>query len=260
MLPPRSNRHRQACDLSGFWDFRFDPEDAGLQNGWQSGFPGGRPIAVPASWNDQFEDGRDFLGPAWYRTDFDLPWGFADKRLFLRFDSVNYLAEAWLNGHSLGMHEGGHLPFAFDISQFVRPERNRLALRVDGRLAFDRVPPGNVSGGPDDFFPTACRLTSRQAQFDFFPFCGIHRPVWLVATPPEGLQDVFVQTELAGKPRQAARAQSNGPAQPPALARCHLAGFWAACHAGNGFFRRFCRAGLRCAGAGLMVSGNAEFV
>jgi beta-glucuronidase len=104
MLPPQSNRYRQACNLSGFWDFRFDPDDAGLQNGWQGGFPGARPAAVPASWNDQFEDGRDFLGPAWYRTDFDLPWGFAGKRLFLRFDSVNYLAETWLNGQSLGLH------------------------------------------------------------------------------------------------------------------------------------------------------------
>ncbi|MGD0876689.1 MAG: beta-glucuronidase [Anaerolineales bacterium] len=196
MLPPRSNLYRQARDLSGFWDFRFDQDDSGRQNGWQSGFSGGRPAAVPASWNDQFEDGRDFLGPAWYQTDFDLPWGFAEKRLQLRFDSVNYLAEAWLNGRSLGLHEGGHLPFAFDITQFVRAERNCLVLRVDGRLAFEHVPPGNVSGGPQDFFPSHAS-NFPQAQFDFFPFCGIQRPVWLVATPPEGLLDVVVQTEIS---------------------------------------------------------------
>ncbi len=223
MLPPRSNRYRQAFDLSGFWDFRFDPEDVGLQAGWQTGFPQGRPVAVPASWNDQFENGRDFLGPAWYRTDFELPWGYAGKRLSLRFDSVNYLAEAWLNGQSLGLHEGGHLPFAFDITQFVRPERNQLVLRVDGRLAFDRVPPGNVTGDPQDFFFSHAG-NFPQAQFDFFPFCGIQRPVWLVATPPEGLQDVIVRTELSdGHGRLYVRLERSGAGS--ALARFHLEGF-----------------------------------
>jgi beta-glucuronidase len=223
MLPLRSNRYRQAFDLSGFWDFRFDPEDVGLQVGWQGGFPQGRPAAVPASWNDQFEDGRDFLGPAWYRTDFDLPWGFAGKRLSLRFDSVNYLVDAWLNDQPLGQHEGGHLPFMFDITQFVRSESNQLVLRVDGRLAFDRVPPGNVTGDPQDFFLSHAG-NFPQAQFDFFPFCGIQRPVWLVATPPEGLQDVIVRTELSdGVGRVHVRLERTGTA--PALARCRLEGF-----------------------------------
>ena len=223
MLIPRSNQYRQAFDLSGFWDFRFDPGDAGAQSHWQSGFSGGRPAAVPASWNDQFEDGRDFLGPAWYQTDFDLPWGFAGKRLLVRFDSVNYLAEAWLNGQALGMHEGGHLPFVFDITASVRPELNHLVVRVDGRLRFDRVPPGNVSGDPKDFFATNL-INFPAAQFDFFPFCGIQRPVWLVACPPEGLQDVVVQTELAGSHGQVrVRVERNGDT--PAQARYHLAGF-----------------------------------
>ena len=223
MLPPRFNRNRQSFDLSGFWDFRFDPEDLGLQDGWQCGFPGGRPAAVPASWNDQFEEGRDFLGPAWYRTDFDLPWGFTEKRLFLRFDSVNYMAEAWLNGQPLGMHEGGHLPFAFEITPFIRPERNRLVLRVDGRLHFEHVPPGDVTGGPEDFFSTHAG-NFPQAQFDFFPYCGIHRPVWLVASPHDGLQDVIVQTEISGSSgRVHVRSERTGDA--PTLARCQLEGF-----------------------------------
>ena len=89
MLYPQSNQYRQSVELAGFWSFRFDPEDNGFAEGWQSGFSGGRPIAVPASWNDQFEDGRDFLGPAWYQTSFGLPWGWKGKRIVLRFGSVN---------------------------------------------------------------------------------------------------------------------------------------------------------------------------
>ena len=63
-------------------------------------------------------------------------------QIFLRFGSVNYLAEVWLNGIRLGEHEGGHLPFSFDLTPHVQPEHNVLVVRVEGELAPDRVPPG----------------------------------------------------------------------------------------------------------------------
>jgi beta-galactosidase/beta-glucuronidase len=55
---------------------------------------------VPASWNDQFAEWRDYLGETWYQTHFDLPWSWdaARRHIGLRFGSANYLAEAWLNG------------------------------------------------------------------------------------------------------------------------------------------------------------------
>ncbi len=197
MLHPQSNQHRQTVDLSGFWSFRFDPDDAGLNAGWPTAFPGGRPIAVPSSWNDQFEDGRDFLGPAWYQTSFSLPWGWKGKRIVLRFGSVNYLARVWLNGQELGTHEGGHLPFEFEITSFVSDAENQLVLRVDGSLAHDRVPPGNVTGDDQEFFSSHAG-NYPQAQFDFFPYCGIHRPVLLYATSRDYIDDISVTTGFSG--------------------------------------------------------------
>ncbi len=197
MLSPQFNLFRQLHDLSGFWDFCFDPEQTGEAQGWANGFEHGRPIAVPASWNDQFEDGRDTLGPAWYQTRFDLPWNWQDKRLFVRFSSVNYLAAVWLNGTHLGGHEGGHLPFEFDITALAKAAGNCLVVRVDGELAHDRVPPGNVTGEAVDFFPNHAG-NYPQAQFDFFPFCGIQRPVLLYAAPRQALQDLTVITDLDG--------------------------------------------------------------
>jgi beta-glucuronidase len=198
MLYPQSNPFRQQVDLSGFWDLRFDPHGEGRQAGWPAGVPGGRPAAVPASWNDQFEEGRDYLGDAWYQTRFDLPWGWqaGGQRLCLRFGSANYLAEAWLNGARLGVHEGGHLPFEFEITSHVRPQGNRLVVCVNGELGPDRVPPGNIPArGPDSF----AQANFPPGSFDFFPFCGLHRPVLLTAAPVEGLADVTVTTELAGR-------------------------------------------------------------
>ena len=221
MLYPQSNLHRQVIDLSGFWGFRVDPQDSGLGNGWQTGFADAQPIAVPSSWNDQFEEARDFLGPAWYQTEFGLPWGWNGKRISLRFGSVNYIAEVWLNGQLLGMHEGGHLPFEFDVKSLVRQSENQLVLRVDGRLAFDHVPPGNVTGDPADFFPSHAG-NYPQAQFDFFPYCGIHRPVLLYATFPDSLRDLTVQTQFAGTHGEIhVRAESNTTSS---MIRCLLNG------------------------------------
>ncbi len=190
MLYPRVNRFRQVIELGGFWDFRPDAENAGLAGGWQAGFSEGVPLAVPASWNDQLPRLRDFLGPAWYSTSFTVPDGWNGGRMLLRFDSVSYLAAVWLNGTPLGEHEGGHLPFSFDVTPAIRAGANLLVVRVDGTLAPDRVPPGNVAPNPLDGFPN--NPPSPAASYDFFPFCGIHRPVRLCLVPPESIESIEV--------------------------------------------------------------------
>jgi len=210
MLYPQSNPFRQFTDLSGFWKLRFDPDTRGQQDDWSCGFREGRPVAVPASWNDQFAEWRDYLGQTWYQTHFDLPWGWDanQQQISLRFGSVNYLAEVWLNGVRLGEHEGGHLPFTFEITPHVKSERNLLVLRVEGELAPDRVPPGNIPPDPKNMFMDQ-QQNFPPASFDFFPFCGIHRPVLLTATPLDAITDLTVVTELPGRIKVDVKLQGN---------------------------------------------------
>ncbi|NHJ22171.1 MAG: beta-glucuronidase [Candidatus Lokiarchaeota archaeon] len=184
MLYPQRNQYRQFIDLSGFWDFRFDINNDGLKENWQSGFDKSQPIAVPASWNDQFAANRDFLGPAWYQIRFEKPWGWDNKKIFLRFGSVNYISDVWLNGELVGHHEGGHLAFEYDVSGMIINE-NLLVVRVDGRLEKDHVPP---KGRTLENYP--------ETNYDFYPFCGIHRPVLLYAVPNEGIKDITVITSI----------------------------------------------------------------
>ncbi|MBN1451783.1 MAG: beta-glucuronidase [Anaerolineales bacterium] len=200
MLYPQSNPFRQFNDLSGFWELSFDPEDQGRHSGWSSGFSGGQPAAVPASWNDQFAERRDYLGQTWYQTHFNLPWGWdpSQQHISLRFGSVNYLAEVWLNGERLGEHEGGHLPFDFDLQPHIKPEGNLLVVRVEGELAPDRVPPGNVPPDPKNMFMDQ-QQNFPPASFDFFPYCGIQRPVLLTARPRDAIIDLTVVTKISGR-------------------------------------------------------------
>src|ERR1019366_2524879 len=111
-----------------------------------------------------------------------------------RCGSVNYMASVWLNGIKLGTHEGAHLPFVFEITRHLKKE-NRLVARVEGFLKPDRVPPGNVPPGPLDSFNNNF---NPPASFDFFPFCGIQRPVIFFSAPNESIQDVTVTTEISG--------------------------------------------------------------
>ena len=195
-LYPQTNPYRQVMSLDGFWQFRTDPSEVGLRQDWLRGLQQTTPIAVPGSWNDQLEELRDYIGVAWYQTQFDIPNGFgSNRRVRLRFGSINYLAEVWLNGVSLGKHEGGHLPFEFDIAGKTKPEQNILVVRVDAALAPDRVPPGNIPRDPLDTFNGQ---QYPDTSFDFFPFAGIHRPVMLYSTPAHAITDLRVRTTIHG--------------------------------------------------------------
>lgn len=195
LLYPHESATRSARDLSGLWRFQLDPKDEGEAQRWfDKGLPAPRKIPVPASWNDLFDDARDYFGTAWYETDVQVDAGWRGRRLVLRFGSAVYHARVWLNGQYLGEHWGGHLPFAFDVTGVAREgQANRLVVSVENRLLPDRVP-----STPD---PKAYQYASGdfpQTSYDFFPYCGLHRPVVLYALPDTHLKDVTVKTGLAG--------------------------------------------------------------
>lgn len=196
MFYPQQNRQRNRLDLSGIWDFQIDPDDEGLDGGWSDGLPNPRPLAVPASWNEQYPDLRDHLGAAWYELRFQVPESWDDQRVVLRFGSVIYRADVWINGTKLGHHEGGHLPFEFEVDGHLRPDvENRLVVRVENELSPTRVPPGNVAGAM-----SAILGSYPNTNYDFFPYAGIQRPVILYTTPRHYISDLHFQTVQIGEP------------------------------------------------------------
>jgi beta-glucuronidase len=187
-LRPQTNACRTALDLSGLWTFRLGDRD----QDWHGGIPDGIPVGVPGSWNDQVPGARDELGPAWYELRFEPPQ-LAGREAAIRFGSVCYQADVWLNGQRLGSHEGGHLPFAVPCTGVLTGGENVLVVRVDGRPGRDRVPPGLVPR--DQQHP---RVFHPDVSYDFFPFAGIHRRVDLVLTPPDGISDLRLETSPDG--------------------------------------------------------------
>src|SRR5215475_2794764 len=189
-LYPQQNAHRSICDLSGLWSFQLDPQEAGEKEGWFRGLPAPRSIAVPASWNEQFEDTRDYLGVAWYLRRITVPPAWRGQTIMLRFGSATYAAKVWINGNEVGGHLGGHLPFEFDISALASWDGpTTIAVQVENKLSPTRVPPSATN-------PELTANTFPDVTYDFFPYCGLDRPALLYSLPPLHIADVTVVTSI----------------------------------------------------------------
>lgn len=195
MLYPVMNGIREKFDLTGIWDFQTDPDGVGEQNGWFNGLDNPRPMAVPGSWNEQYADLFGYLGLGWYVTRTFIPATWQNQRTFIRVGSACYFGTVYVNGVKVGSHEGGHLPFAFEITHQIKwGEQNIIAISVENELKPTRVPSGNMPGGS-----TMSMFASTPATtFDFYPFAGIHRPVVIYAVPNTYIEDITVMTEISG--------------------------------------------------------------
>lgn len=123
---------RERLSLDGIWSFLFDSRDNPANRNTAPNVPesGWRNVVVPAPWQAQFEDLRGRGGVAWYRQDFDIPQAWLDgQSVVLHFGAVDYFAEVWLNGELMGTHEGGYLPFDFEVDRLL-DETNTLLVRV----------------------------------------------------------------------------------------------------------------------------------
>jgi hypothetical protein len=121
--------NKQPLTLDGDWNFLADPSGT-LQIGDLASARNVRPTRVPSSWQSQFAGLGDYAGVAWYWRTWTQSELASDARLLLRFGAVDYQADVYVNGKKVGSHEGGYLPFEFDITPQVHSGGNQIAVRV----------------------------------------------------------------------------------------------------------------------------------
>ena len=107
-----------------------------------------------------------------YRRSFHLPSGWEVKgQTFLRFEGVMSAFYVWINGKRVGYSQGSMEPSEFNITDYLQPGDNKIALEVyrysDGSYLEDQ---------------------------DFWRFGGIHRSIHLVHTPDVRIRDFMVRT------------------------------------------------------------------
>ena len=175
---------RHCTNLNGKWQVIIDPAGAGdWRQVWKEkkpekktdffeySFEGGPVFNVPGDFNSQMTELKYFEGTVWYKKSFDYNPD-KNKRLFLHFGAVNYLADVYLNGNLLGKHEGGFTPFQFEITNSVHNGGNSIVVRVNNQRLKDGIP---------------------GLGFDWFNYGGITRDVNLVETDNSFISDYFIQ-------------------------------------------------------------------
>ncbi len=122
---------------------------------------------------DRETEKPDFNPVSSYRRHFLLPSDWEGREVILRFDGVGSAYYVWVNGQSVGYAEDSKLASEFDITRFVRPGDNVLAVEVyrwcDGSFLEDQ---------------------------DMFRFSGIFRDVTLWSKPKDGIWDFQVCTQV----------------------------------------------------------------
>lgn len=137
----KARLHAEQTNLvSCVWQFRPDPKDIGLQEGWQTpSVEAGtewKEIRIGAWWESQGYPALD--GWAWYRLWVDIPQRWEGKNVLLSFEGVDDIYELYVNGKLAG--KGGDLATrkdalsekkSHDISALVKPgQRALIAVRV----------------------------------------------------------------------------------------------------------------------------------
>lgn len=194
MLYPENTCSRRSVNLSGMWRFQTDPQSCGVEQGWNDGLPAPDMIPVPASFADFYTDKetREFCGDFWYETDVFVPDEWKGREIDLRFGSVTHRATVYFNGVEIATHEGGFLPFCVRITEIARyGANNRLVVLGNNELSETTLPCGSVST-----LPSGRKIA--KPYFDFYNYAGIHRPVWLIATPKESIFDFSVSHAISG--------------------------------------------------------------
>ncbi len=115
------------------WTLRSDPANRGLSLGWQKGGFAGSSVSVPNDVNPHAYTGsagtRNYEGSvAWYRTSFTAN---QNGEYALDFQSANFLAQVWVDGHALGSHRGSYLPF--ELRRKLAAGSHTVVVRIDWR-------------------------------------------------------------------------------------------------------------------------------
>ncbi|MCI3920898.1 beta galactosidase jelly roll domain-containing protein [Paenibacillus sp. TRM 82003] len=168
------------------WSFRFDSEDVGRAQGWHAAAGTDaeaeaydKTIVVPFSWASPLSGvGQDERGIGWYRRDVQWTPQAADDRVFLRFGAVDYDCEVWVNGESVGTHQGGYGTFEFDVTEQWKPApaSNVVVVRAE-----------------DNDHPHQARGKQGYGEIR-----GIWQPVWLEARPRQFVRAAKFRTSIDG--------------------------------------------------------------
>jgi beta-glucuronidase len=177
---------RDHVSLNGQWQAIIDPYDIGASEWatfWKDRKPQGKTdfyeyaftdallLKVPGDFNSQHPELNFYEGSVWYKKTFTHK-PVSRQRVFLHFGAVNYVCDVYLNGETLGRHQGGFTPFEFEITSKLKTGANAVIVRVNNQRVANGIP---------------------GLRYDWHNYGGITRDVNLIHTPTSFIRDYFIQ-------------------------------------------------------------------
>ncbi len=180
--------------LNGTWKFkyfrnRFDAEEGFYQPGYDLG--GFDDLPVPSCWQNHGYDRHQYTNVN-YPFPYDLPYVPEEdnpcgcyvhtfqlspeqlsQRNYLNFEGVDSCFYVWMNGTFVGFSQVSHSTSEFDVTEYLKPGANTLAVLVMKWCA-----------------------GSYYEDQDKFRMSGIFRDVYLLTRAKEHIRDYFVKTKL----------------------------------------------------------------
>ena len=201
---PRPQFVRPAwLNLNGWWKFRIDDANLGLEQRWfaATDLPGR--ILVPFSLESQLSGigDRSFHPCVWYQRSFDVPAAWSGKRIRLNFGAVDYRATVWVNGIVVAWHEGGHTPFSCDITGALAATGNILVVRAEDPPTDRYIPRGKQHWEASPVSIFYARTT------------GIWQSVWLEPVAWSYLESLRVTSHISGVVSISAKIAAPGQSQ-----------------------------------------------
>lgn len=115
-----------------------------------------------------------------YERPFEITFDRTRNRVLLHFGAVDQVARVSVNGNLVGEHEGGYLPFTFDITDFAEDGENKLTVYVTDDLG-------------DRSYPYGKQRYDRGGMW-YTPVSGIWQTVWLEVVPKEYVRSLHYET------------------------------------------------------------------
>ena len=185
---PRPDLRREKWkNLNGSWEFEIDQGKSGRSRG----LPGAEALAdeikVPFCPESELSgiNNKDFMDAVWYKRKIEIPEEWADGRIVLHFGAVDYETEVWVNGTSVGTHQGGYTPFSFDITDYLQDDENTITVCAEDDTRSGRQPSGKQS---PKYHSHRCYYTRTT---------GIWQTVWLEPVPENYIKNYRVIPDAA---------------------------------------------------------------
>ena len=165
-------------NLNGVWDFHATTSlyAAVPTSGWGE-------ILVPFCTESALSGIKQKIENMVYRRKITVPNEWKDNRVMLNFGAVDWKCSVWIDGDSVGVHQGGYDPFSFDITNKVKfGTEQELVVKVYDPTDKDSNPRGKQVSRPGGIFYTSCS--------------GIWQTVWMEAVGKTYVSDFRIVPDV----------------------------------------------------------------